>query len=99
WKSAGLDNKGKSAAKKLLDQITENFEVKNESEIDAVTAISGSGPAYFFYLAQAMYQGALDIGLNEVTSRKLVEKTFAASAVLQDNRDYKELINQVRSKK
>lgn len=52
-----------------------------ESLIDAVTAVSGSGPAYVFYLAQAMEQAAAELGLGE-HSRLLVAQTILGAAHL-----------------
>jgi pyrroline-5-carboxylate reductase len=53
-----------------------------ESKLDAVTAISGSGPAYVFYFLEAMVQAALDMGLTEVQARSLATATFAGSTAL-----------------
>jgi pyrroline-5-carboxylate reductase len=99
WRSMGLTKREKQKVKKLLNQLTSNFEVKKESDIDAVTAISGSGPAYFFYLAQALQKTAINLGLSLNMARKLVEKTFLAAAILQRGKNYQELIKQVTSKK
>ena len=52
-----------------------------ESFIDAITAVSGSGPAYVFYLAQAMEQAASDLGLGE-HARLLVGQTLLGAAKL-----------------
>lgn len=52
-----------------------------ESAIDAITAVSGSGPAYIFYLAEAMQQAAADLGLGE-HSRLLVQQTILGAARL-----------------
>ena len=54
--------------------------VKDESELDAVTAVSGSGPAYYFLLMEAMEKAALELGLNEVTARLLVQQTALGAA-------------------
>jgi pyrroline-5-carboxylate reductase len=54
--------------------------VANESELDAVTAISGSGPAYYFLLMEAMEKTALDMGLNPATARLLVQQTALGAA-------------------
>ena len=53
----------------------------NESEIDAVTAVSGSGPAYLFYLAQAMEEAAAAVGLGG-HARELVSQTLLGAAEL-----------------
>ena len=54
----------------------------HESELDAVTAVSGSGPAYLFYLAEAMIEAARAEGLTESCSRKLVAATLRGAAEL-----------------
>ena len=54
--------------------------VGDESEIDAVTAVSGSGPAYYFLLMEAMEKAALELGLNEATARLLVQQTALGAA-------------------
>ncbi len=54
--------------------------VENESELDAVTAISGSGPAYFFLMMEAMEKSALELGLTQHTARLLIEQTALGAA-------------------
>ncbi len=53
-----------------------------ESLMDAVTAVSGSGPAYVFYLMEAMLASAAGLGLDAGTARKLVIGTVAGAARL-----------------
>ena len=53
-----------------------------ESAQDAVTAVSGSGPAYVFYLAEAMMTAAVDLGLAPDVARTLVNQTIVGSAAL-----------------
>lgn len=53
-----------------------------EELLDALTATSGSGPAYLFYLAEAMKLGAVDLGLPEETANALVAQTLAGAAEL-----------------
>jgi len=99
WKAEGLSPREKKNAEKFLGMITENFEIKNEDTIDKVTAISGSGPAYFFLLAKSMMDSAVKLGFKKDEARKLVEKTFSAGAILAKKSDYSELIKKVASKK
>lgn len=99
WKAKGLSGREFRKAKLFINQITENFEVGNESLIDAATAISGSGPAYFFYLADALTNAALDLKLTESQARKLVGKTMYAAAFLQADQPYTNLINKIKSRK
>ncbi len=54
----------------------------DEAKLDAVTAISGSGPAYVFYFLEAMVEAALGMGLSEAQARSLATATFAGSTAL-----------------
>jgi pyrroline-5-carboxylate reductase len=54
--------------------------VAEESLLDAVTATSGSGPAYFFAFMEAMQAGAIELGLDEATARELVLHTALGAA-------------------
>ena len=56
--------------------------VEQESQLDAVTALSGSGPAYFFYVLEAMIQAGLDLGLHEAQARELALATCGGAAAL-----------------
>ena len=73
--------------------------VENESEIDAVTAVSGSGPAYYFLLMEAMEKAALELGLNEATARLLVQQTAlgAAKIALESSESPEQLRKRVTS--
>jgi pyrroline-5-carboxylate reductase len=51
-----------------------------EKQLDAVTGLSGSGPAYVYYLVEAMQTGAIQAGLNPETSRKLILQTLIGAA-------------------
>ena len=54
--------------------------VDTEKKIDAVTALSGSGPAYFFYLMEAMIQAGKNLGLDEKTASALTLQTALGAA-------------------
>ncbi|MFD1858986.1 pyrroline-5-carboxylate reductase [Aeromicrobium camelliae] len=56
--------------------------VVDESQQDAVTAVSGSGPAYLFYLAEAMIDGGVAAGLDAQTARELTQQTLVGAAAL-----------------
>lgn len=56
--------------------------VVDESRQDAVTAVSGSGPAYVFYLAEAMIAGGVEAGLDPGTARTLAAQTLVGAAKL-----------------
>mgnify|MGYP001563209531 FL=1 len=98
WKKTGLSPFEARKAKAFINKITENFEVKDEDVINKVTAISGSGPAYFFLLADSLMKASKNLGLVKNESRKLIEKTFLASAILGKDSDYSELLKKIASK-
>ena len=77
--SVGLEEM--ELAKEIFSTIGEIVEV-DENLLDAVTALSGSGPAYFFYLMEALTEAGQAIGLTEDIARKLVSKTALGSAKL-----------------
>lgn len=61
--------------------------VDREEDLDAVTALSGSGPAYVFYFVEAMMQAAVELGLSERQGRQLALATFAGAAALAQRSD------------
>ena len=70
-------------AVRLLESVGAVVEVP-EALQDAVTAVSGSGPAYVFYLAEAMIAAGVDLGLDEETARRMVHHTILGAALLLD---------------
>lgn len=66
----------------LLQPTGQSLWVERESLLDAVTAVSGSGPAYFFYVIEAMMQAGVDLGLSEAQARTLAVGTCAGAAAL-----------------
>jgi pyrroline-5-carboxylate reductase len=58
-----------------------------EEMMDAFTAVAGSGPAYLFYLAEAMTRAAIEIGFDSDTASWIVRWTLAGSAALLDATD------------
>ncbi|MDD1611586.1 MAG: pyrroline-5-carboxylate reductase [Methylococcaceae bacterium] len=70
----------RSTAENILRSVGIALWVNEEKELDAVTAVSGSGPAYYFLLMEAMEQAAMDLGLTEETARLLVLQTALGAA-------------------
>ena len=56
--------------------------VAREHDLDAVTALSGSGPAYVFYVVEAMVQAGCEMGLTEMQAKQLALSTFAGATAL-----------------
>lgn len=84
----------------IFSSIGQNIIFDDELMIDQSTAISGSGPAYVFYLMQSFIEAATKIGLPLDDSKKLVYETFAgACATAKKNLDdLDKLIENVSSK-
>jgi len=74
-------------AYEILSSVGTALWIENESLLDAVTALSGSGPAYFFYLIEAMMEAGQSLGLNEAQARELTVATAAGAAKLISKSD------------
>lgn len=71
-------------AETILKAVGEILWLEEEAKMDAVTAISGSGPAYVFYFIEAMQQAALELGLNEEQAKTLSLQTFIGASKLAE---------------
>ena len=78
----GVDAVDRERAERILRAAGRTVWVRDESEIDAITAISGSGPAYVFYLIEALQDAAADLGFSADTARELALQTFAGAVKL-----------------
>jgi len=89
----------RNLAENIMRSVGIALWVKVESELDAVTAVSGSGPAYYFLLMEAMEKAALEMGLSEVTARLLVQQTAlgAAKIALESSESPEQLRKRVTS--
>ncbi len=76
------DNARKAASEALLGAVGKTVWLNDEKQIDAVTAISGSGPAYVFYLAEALAAAAVNLGLSEEMAAQLAGQTIIGSAAM-----------------
>lgn len=81
-------------AESLLERTTAIFAsvgkavvVDDEDLIDAVTAVSGSGPAYFFLLMEEMIKSGVELGLTEAVARELVLQTAKGAGLLAAEAD------------
>ncbi len=78
---------GKSLARRILQAVGETIELENESDLDIVTAVSGSGPAYFFLLTEAIETAATASGLAPAIALKLARETgIGAMALLSHSK-------------
>lgn len=87
-----------TAVQGLLDAVGDSIVVPEKS-LDAVTALSGSGPAYLCYVAEAMIEAGVHQGLTRAEARQLVNQTFVGTSALlaQSGRSATELREMVTS--
>lgn len=95
-----VDSEQRQQASMILEAVGKVLWLDDEKEMDAVTAISGSGPAYVFYLIEALQEAGLALGLKPEAARLLALETFAGASLLatQSDTDVKTLRAQVTSK-
>ncbi|MBD7988625.1 pyrroline-5-carboxylate reductase [Luteimonas sp. Sa2BVA3] len=80
YANAAVDAAGRERAASLLSATGETVWIADEALMDAVTAVSGSGPAYVFLLAEAMEDAARAQGLPADAARTLVTQTLLGAA-------------------
>lgn len=80
--------RGRFATAEHLKEVSAIFDAVGgvltvpESQLDAVTAVSGSGPAYFFLMVEALVDAGVDAGLSRAVATDLVVQTMAGSAAM-----------------
>jgi pyrroline-5-carboxylate reductase len=75
-------------AESVLRSVGSTLWVKEEAQIDAVTAVSGSGPAYFFLIMEAMEEAGVALGLDREAARLLsIETAFGAAKLALESDD------------
>jgi pyrroline-5-carboxylate reductase len=77
---AGAD--GRQQAQAILEAVGEVIWVEAEAQLDPVTAVSASGPAYVFYFIEALERAARELGFDEAAARRLAIGTFRGAAEL-----------------
>jgi pyrroline-5-carboxylate reductase len=82
YASATLSQEARSQAEAVLRAVGGVVWVEDESQLDAVTAVSGSGPAYVFYFIESLEAAAVAQGLAPATARQLALQTFFGAAKL-----------------
>ena len=77
-----VDAAARAEVEALFAPTGESLWVAQEAQLDAVTALSGSGPAYVFYFIEAMMLAGQQMGLDAEQARRLAQSTFAGAAAL-----------------
>ncbi len=91
----------KKLVKEIFSMFGEEVELKNEDSINAITALSANGPAYFFYICELMAEQALEFGFSKKDAEKIAANTLvgAAELVKNKNESFSDLRRAVTSKK
>lgn len=74
----------RATTESMLTAVGRALWSNDEAALDAVTALSGSGPAYFFYLMEAMIEAGVALGLDAATARALTLQTAAGAALMAE---------------
>jgi pyrroline-5-carboxylate reductase len=77
-----VSDQQKQAAEMIMQAVGKTVWLENETLIDSVTAVSGSGPAYFFLMMEAMEAAAVNLGLTPEIARLLVQQTALGAATM-----------------
>ncbi len=86
-KSSNISDEDEKETMLLLSAFSETIFLRDESLIDVVTAISGSGPAYIFYFVELLAQIGAELGLPSNNAKALASKTLIGSArMLEDSK-------------
>jgi len=97
--NATVNTAQRDLAALILGALGMTVWLENEALLDVVTALSGSGPAYFFYMMDALQQAAEALGLPKETARLLTAQTAlgAARMALETPHSFHDLLQQVMS--
>jgi pyrroline-5-carboxylate reductase len=87
YATAGVSPLQREQAAELLSAVGLAVWLEQEQQLDAVTAVSGSGPAYFFLLIEAMTAAGVKLGLPRETAAKLTLQTALGAAHMAINSD------------
>lgn len=88
-----VSHEQKTLAESILRAAGLTLWLENESDMDAVTALSGSGPAYFFLVIDAMEKAGIQLGLTEKTAHLLaIQTAFGASKMALESNDSPETL-------
>jgi pyrroline-5-carboxylate reductase len=84
---AAVGSAHREVAERVMQAVGEVVWVATEDDLDVVTALSGSGPAYFFLLAELLMQGAMELGLEAAAARRLAIATLHGAGQLVQSGD------------
>ena len=82
-----VDTAGRAAAERVLAAVGSTVWIADEAQMDAVTAVSGSGPAYVFHFIEALEAAGASLGFDAATARRLAIDTVLGAAQLAAGSD------------
>lgn len=82
YADAGVNDEDRRRAEQVIATTGQSLWVDNEAQLDAVTALSGSGPAYVFYFLEAMTEAGSQLGLSREQAYRLAVGTFEGASAL-----------------
>ncbi len=82
YAESAVNAAGRTAAQRILGAVGETLWFDREEDLDAVTAVSGSGPAYVYYFVEALESAARELGLAADAARRLALETFSGALAL-----------------
>lgn len=99
YASDAVADQQRNIARDIMAAAGDALWVESEAQLDAVTAVSGSGPAYFFYMIEVMIRIGQELGLSETQARQLTLQTASGAAAMasRDGVDVATLRQQVTS--
>lgn len=102
WKSGcALSRQEKLFINSVFNSLGKSISVVNEDDINKATALSGGGPAYFYYFMELLIEAARDLGFSEAPARTMAEQTIRGAWAVYEQSGLKpdELREQVTSKR
>jgi pyrroline-5-carboxylate reductase len=83
----GVDGDSRARAASVLEAVGGTLWCEREDELDAITAVSGSGPAYVFYFVEALELAARELGFEPAQAHRLALATFSGATRLAEQSD------------
>ena len=80
-----VSDEQKTNSEDIINAVGSSIWVESEDMVDAVTAVSGSGPAYFFLMIESMTKAGMALGLDEESANKLSIETALGAAMMAKN--------------
>jgi pyrroline-5-carboxylate reductase len=85
--SAAVTQNDRNQAEAIMKSVGSVIWIRDEKDMDGVTAVSGSGPAYVFYFIEALQRAAQDLGFDAAQARAMAIETFAGATRLAAESD------------